>query len=77
LAIKIKPVDVRLNPRETDFYSWTVVQGKEELYSKIFAKNLSNQSTGTYRFLCREVGKSFEAIPATQVSTLDSVMSVC
>jgi hypothetical protein len=70
-------VDVRLNPREVDFYSWRVIQGKEELYSKIFTKNLSDHSTGTYRLLCREVGKSFKAVPPRQVSTLDSIIPVC
>lgn len=74
LGIKIKPVDVRLNPREIDFYSWRVTQGKEELYSRVFAKNLSDHSTGTYRLLCREVGKSFQAVPpCIQVSALDSI----
>ncbi|KAH8743333.1 hypothetical protein F5883DRAFT_441072 [Diaporthe sp. PMI_573] len=77
LGIKIKPIDVRLNPRETDFYSWRVIQGKEELYSKMFTKNLSDHSTGTYRLLCREVGKSFEAVPpCVQVSTGGKILSM-
>ncbi|KAL2272811.1 hypothetical protein FJTKL_05971 [Diaporthe vaccinii] len=75
LGVDIKPADVRLNPRETDFYVWRVVQGKEEVFSKIFAKNLSDHSTGIYKFLCREIGKSFEAVsPCGQVSTLDSII---
>ncbi|KAH8749125.1 hypothetical protein F5883DRAFT_436029 [Diaporthe sp. PMI_573] len=77
LGIEIKPADVRLNPRETDFYSWRVVQGKEEVYSKIFAKNLSDHSTGIYRFLCREVGRSFESVSScAHVSTVDSIISM-
>ncbi|KAI0534968.1 hypothetical protein GGR58DRAFT_28656 [Xylaria digitata] len=75
LGIIIKPSGVRLSPRSNDPYIWRVLPGKEELFSKIFAKNLSDHSIGTYRLLCREVGESFEAVPPnTQRSTVDSVI---
>ncbi|KAK0628284.1 hypothetical protein B0T17DRAFT_149373 [Bombardia bombarda] len=77
LGFEIKPSEVRLNPRANDPYSWRALLGKEELLSKIFAKNLSDHSIGTYRLLCREVGRSFEAVPSnTQRSTVDSVISL-
>lgn len=45
LGININPSDVCLTPRATDLYSWQPVQGKEELlFSKIFAKGLSDHS---------------------------------
>ena len=55
-----------------------VVQGKEEMFSKIFAKNLSDHSIGTFRLLCREVGESFEALLSdNKGSLLGSLVSVC
>lgn len=38
--------------------------GMEACFSQIFAKNLSDHSIGTYRLLCEEVGKTFEALPS-------------
>ena len=58
----IKPSDVRLNLRANDPYAWKVLPGKEAFYSQIFAKSLSDHSIGTYRLLCEEVGKTFEAV---------------
>ncbi|KAH8765341.1 hypothetical protein F5883DRAFT_421083, partial [Diaporthe sp. PMI_573] len=70
------PSAVRLNPRNTDFYSWRVVQGKEEVFSKIFARNLSDHSIGIFRLLCNEVGKSFEVVlSCAQGSTSNCIMS--
>jgi hypothetical protein len=62
LGLKIKPLDIRLNPRSTDPYSWNILAGNEAFVQAIFAKNLSDHSIGIYRFLCREVGQTFEAV---------------
>ncbi|KAK3937054.1 hypothetical protein QBC46DRAFT_232461, partial [Diplogelasinospora grovesii] len=62
LGIEIKPSEVRLNPRANDPYKWKVLLGKEEFFSKVFAKNLSDYSISTYRLLYREVRKTFKAM---------------
>ncbi|KAH7155884.1 hypothetical protein B0J13DRAFT_497177 [Dactylonectria estremocensis] len=79
LGIKINPSDVRLTPRATDLSSWQPVRGKEELFStifsKIFAKGLSDHSVGTFQLLCSEVGESFEAVlPRGKGVALDSIV---
>ncbi|KAK3939115.1 hypothetical protein QBC46DRAFT_388518, partial [Diplogelasinospora grovesii] len=58
-------------------YCWRALPSKKNFYSEIFAKNLSAHSIGTYRLLCREVGKTFEAVPSSaQCQTLDSITSL-
>ncbi|KND89337.1 hypothetical protein TOPH_06084 [Tolypocladium ophioglossoides CBS 100239] len=79
LGIKLNPSDVRLTPRATDLYSWQPVRGKEELFStmfsKIFAKGLSDHSVGTFQLLCSEVGESFEAVlPRGKGPAQESIM---
>ncbi|KAK1974869.1 hypothetical protein LZ30DRAFT_607035 [Colletotrichum cereale] len=68
LGLGIEPINVRLNPQESDCYSWRFVQGKEAFFSKVFAKGLSDHSIGTFQLLCREVGKSFEATSTVEPS---------
>ncbi|KAH7110466.1 hypothetical protein EDB81DRAFT_619348, partial [Dactylonectria macrodidyma] len=58
LGIEIKPSRVSLSPHVNDPYAWRVIPAKEDFFSQLFAKNLSDHSTGTYRLLCKEVGKT-------------------
>ncbi|KND87009.1 hypothetical protein TOPH_08345 [Tolypocladium ophioglossoides CBS 100239] len=78
LGIRIKPSDVRLTPRATDLYSWQPVRGKEKIFSimfsKIFAKGLSDHSVGTFQLLCSEVGQLFEAVAHREGPALDSIV---
>jgi len=72
------PKEVRLKPCAKDPYAWKVLPGKEEFSLSIFSKNLSNHSISTYRMLCREVGKSFEAVPScSRFSVPDTLIHVC
>lgn len=57
LGIWIKPAQVRLIPAVETGYLWTAIPEKY-----LFTKPLSKLSIGAYMELCREVGKSFEAI---------------
>lgn len=49
---------MRLQPDEQDGYGWAVLPASEHL----FRKQLSKHSVRAYMELCREVGKSFEAV---------------
>lgn len=52
--------------------------GEEETFRPIFAKNLSDQSTGIYQLLSYAVGKRFEAVPAQDATPLlQSATTVC
>ncbi|KKY22683.1 hypothetical protein UCRPC4_g03185 [Phaeomoniella chlamydospora] len=64
LGIKIEPSQVRLNPGMNDPYIWKVIPGKEERFSTIFSKNLSDHSVGAYRELSEGVDEYFEALPS-------------
>ncbi|QBZ66673.1 hypothetical protein PoMZ_13656 [Pyricularia oryzae] len=64
LGVSVQPSDVRLNPGKNDPYRWKFIPGEEETLKPIFAKNLSDHSTGIYQLLCYGVGKRFEAVPA-------------
>lgn len=55
---------MRLSPRPQDGYGWKPCPGHESGFSLLFAKNLSEHSISTYRFLSRQVGNTFEAVPA-------------
>lgn len=54
-------------PDSQDGYMWSFLPEREHL----FTKQLSKHSIGPYIELCREVGKSFEAV-ATGASNLAS-----
>jgi len=58
LGIVVEPAQVRLLPDLQDGYSWSVLSERKHL----FTKQLSKHSVGAYMELCREVGKSFEAV---------------
>jgi hypothetical protein len=58
LGISIEPAQVRLIPAVEDGYLWTAIPEKKHL----FTKQLSKLSIGAYMELCREAGKSFEAV---------------
>ena len=47
-----------------DPYIWKVIPGKEERFSTIFSKNLSDHSVGAYRELSEGVDEYFEALPS-------------
>ncbi|KAI6443557.1 hypothetical protein MCOR17_011383, partial [Pyricularia oryzae] len=72
LGLQVKPADVRLMPRGSDLYAWQVLPGNEEKYSKIFSKSLSDHSVNALRLLREEVGKSFEAIKASESPSLNA-----
>lgn len=55
---------MRLNPRPQDGYEWKPCPGYGDSFSLLTAKNLSDHSISTYRFLSRQVGSTFEAVPA-------------
>ena len=62
LGIVVELAQVRLLPDLQDSYSWSVLPERKHL----FTKQLSKHSVGAYMELCREVGKSFEAmVPAS------------
>jgi hypothetical protein len=61
----VKPSQVRLSPSVNDPYIWKFHPKKEEHYSAIFSKNLSDYSVGVYEELLADVNKTFEAVPAT------------
>ncbi|TLD11503.1 hypothetical protein PspLS_11456 [Pyricularia sp. CBS 133598] len=56
--------------RKNDPYRWKFMLGEEETFRPIFAKNLSDQSTGIYQLLSYAVGKRFEAVPAQDATPL-------
>ncbi|EJP61272.1 uncharacterized protein BBA_09777 [Beauveria bassiana ARSEF 2860] len=60
----VSPSEVRLSPRPQDGYGWKPCPGYENTFSLLFAKNLSDHSISTYRLLSRQVGNTFEAVPA-------------
>ena len=59
LSLVIDPKQVRLLPELNDGYAWSALPEREHL----FTKQLSKHSIGAYMELCRELGKSFEAVP--------------
>ncbi|KAH8715422.1 hypothetical protein HC256_004244 [Beauveria bassiana] len=61
---QISPSEVRLSPRPQDGYGWKPCPGYENTFSLLFAKNLSDHSISSYRLLSRQVGNTFEAVPA-------------
>jgi hypothetical protein len=61
----VKPSQVRLNPSVNDPYIWKFHPEKEEHYSAIFSKNISDYSVGVFEELLKGVNNTFEAVPAT------------
>ena len=64
LGTGVEPAQVRLLPDLQDTYSWSVLPERKHL----FTKQLSKHSVGAYMELCREVGKSFEAVVPASVT---------
>jgi hypothetical protein len=58
---------VRLKPHSQDGYRWHAADDRKHL----FAKQLSKHSIGAYMELCREVGKSFEAVVLSNLNGED------
>ena len=65
LGISIEPAEVRLITGADDPYAWQALPEKNH----IFQKQLSKHSVGVYTEMCREVGVSFEAVPAPESKT--------
>ena len=79
LGIAIEPSQVRLIPRAQDPYVWKILPEKRDVLSKMFSKNISDHSIGTYKELCKGVGVTFEAeLVTTKISVAneDSITSV-
>ena len=64
VGISVEPAEVRLITSADDPYNWRILSEKQYL----FKKHLSKHSIGAYRELCREVGRSFEAVLAPKPS---------
>ena len=64
LGIPIKPSEVRLHPNAADPYTWKILPEKEQFFSSVFSKNISEHSIGVYRLLCEGVSVTFEAVPS-------------
>ena len=65
LGITIEPAEVRLITSAEDPYIWQMLPEK----SHLFKRQLSKHIIGAYKELCREVGVSFEAALAPDLST--------
>ena len=74
LGIGIEPAQIRVIPAAEDGYQWTTIPEKKYL----FTKQLSKLSIGTYMELCREVGKSFQAVerPHTTAGAIEGGVQV-
>jgi hypothetical protein len=74
LGIAVEPAQVRLKPDVQNGYMWNALPERQHL----FTKQLSKHSVGAYMELCREVGKSFEAVAQKNlgVSMPDDEMKV-
>jgi hypothetical protein len=79
LGIEIKPSQVRLNPGGNEPYLWKILPEKQEQFSMIFSKSLSDHSISAYRELSEGVGVTFEAMPSGECTgdTPESKISVC
>jgi len=62
LGIIIEPLQVCLIPGPDNPYIWKVLLEKEELFLRIFLKNISDHSIGAYKELYKGVGITFKAI---------------
>ncbi|MCJ1448858.1 MAG: hypothetical protein MMC23_009377 [Stictis urceolatum] len=71
IGVSIDPTEVRLITRDSDPYAWKVFPEKQHLSKK----HLSKHSVGAYRQLCREVGKSFEAVQPSRSIVRDGEQS--
>ena len=71
MGIVIELLQVRLIPGPDNPYIWKVLPEKEELFSRIFLKNISNYSIGAYKELCERVGIIFEAVQVTATAKIN------
>ncbi|KAH8430174.1 uncharacterized protein LDX57_007844 [Aspergillus melleus] len=58
LGLRINPNEVRLQPAPQDGYIWSVTDSKAHLLET----PLSNGTVGLYEEICRELGRSLEAV---------------
>lgn len=68
LRLVVPPEKVRLHPRPEDGYAWSVAGANADLLKS----SLSGGSTRLYQLICRELGRSLEAV---NPQSLDSSQS--
>lgn len=78
LGIIVKPSQVHLIPNANDAYAWKVLPGKEEFFSRLFSKNLSDHVMSSHKELSEGVGVIFEAVPTANYAenVPDAITSV-
>lgn len=78
LRIVVKPSKVRVIPDANDAYEWRVLPGQEEVYLRLFSKNLSDHPMSAHKELSEGVGVIFEAVHAANYAKNmpDAVTSV-
>ncbi|KAF2685017.1 hypothetical protein K458DRAFT_300965, partial [Lentithecium fluviatile CBS 122367] len=69
LGIIVEPAQVRLLLSPDNPYAWRFLPEKKHLFSK----NISDHSINAYKELYNGVGKTFEAIPAKQGNSTNSL----
>ncbi|CAG8120979.1 unnamed protein product, partial [Penicillium salamii] len=68
LRLVVAPERVRLQPRPEDGYAWSVTRANAGLLKS----SLSSGSTSLYQLICRELGRSLEAVNPQSLHTSQS-----
>ncbi|CAG8245402.1 unnamed protein product [Penicillium salamii] len=68
LHLVVAPERVRLQPRPEDGYAWSVARTNAGLLKS----SLSSGSTSLYQLICRELGRSLEAVNPQSLDTSQS-----
>lgn len=58
LGIVVEPIKVRLQPSVQDGYAWSVTAS----HASLLKTCLSNGGVGFYQTICKELGRSLEAV---------------
>ncbi|KAL2015219.1 hypothetical protein VTK56DRAFT_6058 [Thermocarpiscus australiensis] len=66
VGIAIEPSDVRLITGRDDAYRWQVFPPVRHLFSK----QLSEHNVGAFKDLCQGLGKTFEAVPRSEETSI-------
>ena len=72
MGIVIELLQVRLIPGPDNPYIWKVLPEKEELFLRIFLKNISDYSISAYKELYKGVGIMFKAIQVIATVKINS-----